>query len=397
MLEQIISFILRYKAVFLFYALVIAFLFVKRKKWNWENKIIILYRLKFGLKFMENFSRKHEQLVKLLGYIGVGAGYLGLVVISYFLIKNLYALIFQPGVVSGVSLVLPGIKVPGMGILPFWYWLLAIFLIALVHEFAHGIVAKVHQIPVKNTGLVFLGPIIGAFVEPDEKKLQKQKDIAQYSVLAAGSFANILLAVVALLLLNYAFFPLQQSLVEPVGFSFEEYYGREFPAAQAGLPIDTLITKINGQGVKDFMEFDETLTCLAPGEQINLTTAEKEYSLILAASPDNPKKPFLGIKSIKNEFKLKEEYAAGWGKYGYNILDWISGFLRWLFLLSLGIALFNLLPLPLVDGGRMLQVFLHTSKGQEKGERYYRQISFFFLLVLLLNLIYPLFRGWWGI
>ena len=73
----------------------------------------------------------------------------------------------------------------------------------------------------------------------------------------------------------------------------------------------------------------------------------------------------------------------------YYSLDWLTGFLRWLFLLSLGIGLFNLLPLPIVDGGRMAQVFLHKLKGAEKGEKYYHKISLFFLLVLLLNLFYP--------
>ena len=65
-------------------------------------------------------------------------------------------------------------------------------------------------------------------------------------------------------------------------------------------------------------------------------------------------------------------------------------FLRWLYLLSLSIGLFNLLPLPTVDGGRMAQVFLHKLHGSEKGEKRYKQISLFFLLLILLNLLYPL-------
>ena len=94
-------------------------------------------------------------------------------------------------------------NVPGLGILPFWYWLIAIFVIAVVHEFSHGIVARAHNIPVKHTGLAFFGPIIGAFVEPDEKKLRAGKDITQYSVYAAGAFSNVILALLALLLLAY--------------------------------------------------------------------------------------------------------------------------------------------------------------------------------------------------
>ncbi len=266
----------------------------------------------------------------------------------------------------------------------------------MVHELAHGLVARAHRIGVKNTGLVFLGPIIGAFVEPDEKKLRKQNDIKQYSVLAAGSFSNILLALVALLFLSYAFFPLQQAMVEPTGFTFEEYYNESFPAAQINLPPQTLIQGLNGQPLSDFTQFNQKISCFSPGQNITLNTPQKNYSLTLASNPDDPEKPFLGIKNIKNQFAIKKKYTQGFWKITYYSVAWFTGFLRWLFILSLGIGLFNLLPLPIVDGGRMLQGYLSTAKGRKKGERYYRQITLFFLLILLLNLFYPLIKSWFG-
>ncbi|MEK6905304.1 MAG: M50 family metallopeptidase, partial [Nanoarchaeota archaeon] len=270
----------------------------------------------------------------------------------------------------------------GMGVLPFWYWILAIFTIAIVHEFSHGVVARAHNIPVKNTGLVFFGPILGAFVEPDEKKLRKEQDIVQYSVLAAGSFSNVMLAVVALLFLNFAFMPLQETMVTPSGFSFDNYVNDNLPAAKAGIEPGTVITGINDQKVSNFQEFSDELAFYRPGESIVVNTAEKDYSITLAANPDNEKKPFLGVFNIKNEFDIKEQYELGIGKVVYVILNWLTGFLRWLFLLSIGIGLFNLLPLPIVDGGRMAQVFLHKLKCPEKGERLYHKVSLFFLLVL---------------
>lgn len=393
MLEPFVTFILKYKYILLFYLAIIIFLLFKRKRLDVQAKIILLYRTKFGLGFIEKFAQKHRQLVILLGYIGVGAGYLGLIAISYVLIKNLYDLIVSPAAVSGVSLVLPGVNVPGLGILPFWHWLIAIFIIALVHEFSHGIVARAHQLPIKNTGLVFLGPIIGAFVEPDEKKLKKEKDIKQYSVLAAGSFSNILLALVALALLNLVFTPLHQVMVEPTGFSFGEYYGENYPAIQAKIPLNLLITGINEEKTDTFQKFNEKLFCLSPGSKVSLATPEKNYSLTLAPNPDNPEKGFLGIKNIKNEVEIKEKYNQGFWKIIYHAVDWLESLFRWLFILSLGIGLFNLLPLPIVDGGRMLQVYLHTKKGKLQGEKRYRQISMFFLLVLLLNLVYPLLKN----
>ncbi len=387
---DVLAFLLKYKFILIFYLLVVFFIAYNWKRIERQAKIIFLYRTKLGLRLMDKISQKLREWVILFGYIGMGAGFVGLALISYVLISNLYALITKPEAVSGVSLVLPGVHVPGMGVLPFWYWILAIFAIAIVHEFSHGVVARAHNIPVKNTGLVFFGPILGAFVEPDEKKLRKEQDIVQYSVLAAGSFSNVMLAVVALLFLNFAFMPLQETMVTPSGFSFDNYVNDNLPAAKAGIEPGTVITGINDQKVSNFQEFSDELTFYRPGESIVVNTAEKDYAIKLAANPDNEKKPFLGVLNIKNEFDIKEQYESGAGKALYVILNWLTGFLRWLFLLSIGIGLFNLLPLPIVDGGRMAQVFLHKLKGQEKGERLYHKVSLFFLLVLLLNLFYPL-------
>lgn len=235
MFQQLLAFLLQYKYIIIFYLLIITFVIIKWKNIQVQAKIIFLYRTKWGLRWMDKYSQKYKEWIILLGYVGTGIGFIGMVFISVILIKNLVDLILNPAATSGVSLVLPGINVPGIGILPFWHWLIAIFIIAVVHEFAHGVVARAYNIPVKNTGIVLFGPIIGAFVEPDEKKMQKQNDIKQYSILAAGAFTNIMLAVAAVLLLNFATMPLQQTMIEPTGFTFDQYADETLPFAQAGI------------------------------------------------------------------------------------------------------------------------------------------------------------------
>jgi len=390
MFTALTAFILEYKFVFLFYLAIIIFLIIKRKQVEIQSKIIVLLRTKWGLRWMDTFSEKHREWIILLAYIGVGAGYVGLVFISYILIKNLITLFTTPEAVSGVSIVLPGINVPGLGVLPFWYWLLSIFIIAVVHEFSHGIVARAHNVTIKNTGIVLLGPIIGAFVEPNEKKLRQEKDIVQYSILAAGSFSNILLAIVALIALTLVFTPLQQTMVQPTGFTFDTYVPGDYPFSKVGIAPGTLITGINGQSVTEFQQFSDELTMKAPGQVIQVQTTQQTYDITLAQNPDNPQRGFLGIAQIRNEVEVKETFKSGMLNPVYIVVDWVTGFLRWLFLLSLGIGLFNLLPLPIVDGGRMAQVFLHKWKGRLVGEKRYRQVGLFFLLVLVLNLIAPL-------
>src|SRR3989338_4141404 len=387
---DLFSFLNQFKYIILFYLLIILFLVFNRKKITTQAKFIILYRTKWGLQWMDKYSKKFREWVILLGYIGVGAGYVGLLVISYVLIKNLVDLVTKPAAVSGVSLVLPGINVPGLGVLQFWYWIIAIFIIALVHEFSHGIVARAHNVEVKNTGIVFFGPILGAFVEPNEEKMRKEKDITQYSILAAGSFSNILLAIVAIACLSFIFPQLQQSMVEPTGFTFASYVNESLPFAQAGIATGTVITGINDKNTVTFQEFSDELAYHQPAEMVTIKTVDKDYEVTLAQNPDNARKAFLGIQDITNKFDVKEKYTVGMWNVTYFVIGWIAGLLRWLSLLSLGIGLFNLLPLPIVDGGRMAQVFLHRLKGPEVGEKRYRQISLFFLLVLLLNLFFPL-------
>jgi membrane-associated protease RseP (regulator of RpoE activity) len=220
--------------------------------------------------------------------------------------------------------------------------------------------------------------------------MQKESDITQYSVLAAGSFSNILLAVAALLLLSVVFIPLQQQMVEPTGFTFHQYYGEGYPIEKSGLQPGTIITGINGQETKQFQEFSEIIQCMKPGEQVTLSTDKGNYSIVLTHDPTDEGRGFLGLQTIENTIEVKQNYKAGAGKILYRILSWLVGFLRWLFLLSLGIGLFNLLPLPIVDGGRMMQVTLHRISGTKRGEKQYRIVTLLILAILLLNLFYPL-------
>ncbi len=388
---DVLAFLLQYKAIILFYLLVIAFLVVKRKQLVVQLKFIFLYRTKFGLRWMDSFAKKHRELVVLFGYIGTGVGFLGMFAIIGVMLKTGWMLLSNPSAPSGVSPVLPGINVPGLGVLPFWFWLIALFFIALIHEFSHGIVARAHNIEVKNTGFAFFGPVIGAFVEPNDVKMKKQKDIVQYSVLAAGSFSNILLSLLALVLLMFVTGPIQESMMVSDGFTFDSYVNESLPFAQAGILPGTVITAVNGQKVSRFEDFGGELSCMKPGDSLLVGTKDKDYSVVLAANPDAPTKGFLGISLIRNEVHVKEEYVGTVWSSVYTVLSGLNSFLRWLFVLSLGIGLFNLLPLPLVDGGQMLQLFFHNLRGPENGERWYRRVSLFLLVLLLAALIVPLF------
>ena len=97
--------------------------------------------------------------------------------------------------------------------------ILALFMALTFHEFAHGIFAKYNNVKIKTTGFGFLGPFLAAFVEPDEKQMRKKSKFAQITILSAGTFVNLVLAILFFLLLS-GFFILTYT---PAGAMFNTY------------------------------------------------------------------------------------------------------------------------------------------------------------------------------
>jgi len=133
-------------AAILFIALMAYFL-VKNKEKIYIQKIafpilyFVMYRTKLGINFMENMSRKIPRLLKYIAYTGIFIGFLGMLFISYSLIHNLIRLMTTPAATGGVALVLP-FRVKGSFYVPFFYWIISIFILAVIHEFSHGVMAR---------------------------------------------------------------------------------------------------------------------------------------------------------------------------------------------------------------------------------------------------------------
>lgn len=402
----------------LFYLGIFALVYFNRKRFEVQSGFIFMLRTKFGLKAIDRFSKKHRELVKLIGYIGIGVGFTGMIFISYTLIKNLYDLLFVAGAQSAVAPALPGVSVPGSPIfIPLIAGWIALFIVTFVHEFSHGIVASAHGLKIKSTGVVFFGPIMGAFVEPDEKKMEDKQDVAKYSVFAAGPFSNILLTIVAILAMLLLAAPALNAMTYSAGLSFGGVT-EGYPAAEAGIKPGMVFTSLNGASVNNATSLTEIMDSSAPGQVIELGTNESVYTITLASYPIQNKttlldkvgnifrrlwgkeirqeqaqsqKGYLGVSGINTEYRLKND---NWfTKLGYSLLLKVEEFLFLILLLSSGIGLVNLLPLGPIDGGRMLQVSLTNINGKKKGTNLWKSVSAFFLIVLLLNVVLGLLNS----
>jgi membrane-associated protease RseP (regulator of RpoE activity) len=385
------AFLQDYKWVILFYSAIILLVFIFRKKFDMQSKFIAMYRTKVGLKLMDKLGTKHSEFIKFIGYIGIGAGYIGLFFIVFYLLKNLFTLISVPTAASAISVVIPGVKIPGSPIvIPLITGWIALFLVIVVHEFSHGVVARAHKIDVKSSGVFFLGPLMGAFVEPDEKKLRKQTDTTQYSVYAAGPFSNVILAMLCLLMLTYIFVPVMGAMTTEVGVELAGVTDN-LPAKAAGLTAGMVITSINNETVHNYDDFTGQLSRVRPNETVALTANGTVYTLVTAPSPDDPKKGYLGVMA-NSKPKTEMNSEATYFNILYIIIKWLAELVSITGILSFGIGLANLLPLGPVDGGRMVQVTLEKIKGVAKGNVLWRKISVLTLLLLAINIFWPAIR-----
>ena len=83
------------------------FVYLKRKRL--ETKVLIpyllyfsMYKTKWGLKLMDSIGKRHSKIMSYIGYLGILIGFLGMALISYGLINNIYVLFTKPEAQPGV-------------------------------------------------------------------------------------------------------------------------------------------------------------------------------------------------------------------------------------------------------------------------------------------------------
>src|SRR3989338_11101107 len=107
-------------------------------------------------------------------------------------------------------------------------------------------------------------------------------------------------------------------------------------------------------------------------------------------NPDNETSPYVGaFLSQSSDIKpgIRESYWVL-----PDVLLWIAGLLMFLFILNLGIGLFNLVPIGPLDGGRMLQAVLMAYVGKDKAMQLFSMIGLVFVIVVLMNIFLPMVK-----
>jgi hypothetical protein len=367
------------------------FLIIKRKKVELHKLLfpliyLIMYKTKWGLKSMDKFAKKISKRTRnILTYTSISMGFAGMALITFTFLQSVYRYFFIEREMV-VAPLLPGAAIPGLPELSFIHWIIAIFVLATVHEFSHGLFARMHGIKVKSSGFAFFGillPIIpAAFVEPDEKQMLKQSKKKQLAVLSAGTFANFVTAFVFFILLMFIVAPLAGMSLAGQNGIIVGGIDEGGPSELSGLSTGEQILSFNGEDVNNLETFFIALNKTVPFEKIDLTTDKGEYSITLGEHPDAEERGYIGLQLTP--------ILGFWAK----TMVWINILVYWLFLTNLMVGLINLLPMGMVDGGRMFYLALLTFIKKEKTAKKIFGVISIILLLLLLMFIIPAFYNY---
>lgn len=336
--------------------------------------------------------------------IGIITGVFGIPgLLVSFLAVHAGQILFQSSTLPGVSPLLPGLSqagelgffFPGLDIfIPLWSGLIAIIILLVSHEFSHGILARVQGMKVNSMGLLTFGILpIGAFVEPDEKLLEGRKSEEKMRVYTMGSFANLVVAMLAAILT--VALSLQTAAMVEAG-------GVEIASVQKGLPAEvfssgTVIQSVNGVPVTSLEAYLNESRKIAPGGNMTLVTDKGEYTLVSVPNPQNASLAYLGF-NLRTHATLKKSLAGQ--ELLFGVLIWLISTLGIIFFFNLNVAIVNLLPVLPFDGYKMFEELMKSFRIPPAARKKVTNAVVLLVIVLLVlnalplgNIISGIFTG----
>ena len=385
-------------SVLVFFGVMAILVYLDRKNIEFKYGLVIR-RTKKGKKMIYKFGKKHRKKLQILGNIGVIVCIVASIIGIFYLFRSSYSILFKPEEAQQeVKLVLPSVgkmELPGFvwGV-PFWYWIIAVFVVLFVHEPMHALLVRAEKIRIKSFGLLLLVALPGAFVDPDDKQIKKVSTIKKLRIFAAGSFGNLIAAGIIMLLILGSNF-LIDSIMSGEGIIFENTI-EDTGAQEAGL--EGVIIGINNKEIKNILDFTESIEDVKPEDVIDVKTTEGNFRVKTIPHPDDPERPFIGISKPQTLFVYKS-LLEGYGIVSERILytiSWILGLFGWVFTLNVGIGVFNLFPIKPLDGGLMLEEIVKYFYKGKNVNYIVNGISFVIFGLVLINLFGPSFYTWIG-
>ncbi len=453
-----VSFYIYDIAFLILFTVAITILLYKNKKNMAREGIMYLYRGNWGIKKITSFEKRFHKVLTKMKYLIITVGYGLMITMMYLILKTVWLYISRPEIAGQIKAPPIAPLIPYFPELfgltsffpPFYftYFILSISIVMIVHEFSHGIFMKLSKTKIKSTGIVFLGPILGAFVEQDDKSFHKKSRLDQMTILGAGVFANLVTAIIFYLLYigffalsfnatgvvfsNYAvsivnvsdidatfqyknntglvvgnenFFlsgeDMEAQLANNSGLILAYYDSPAFQTELRGI-----ITQMNDSKIRSTEDIRVFLENKAPGDTINITTSEDGWIVVhyvkLGQHPNDATRPFIGISYPAQEPQGNVQklmatiggvimsptinYETTWDG---NFVFFILHLLWWVMIINFLVALFNMLPLGILDGGRFFYLTVEKITNKKIAEKAFKFMTKFILgLFLLMMLIW---------
>ena len=354
-----------------------------------------IFRTTRGLSAIDSFAKAHPTLLLHFGNFALVLGIFLSCFVLYNLCYNLYFIFRQPArAIPGATFVFPGV-IPGLTV---YWWLIAIGVLMFAHEISHGLLMRVHDVPTKSVGGLLLGVIPGAFVEPDEKRLARTPTLQRLRIYAVGPVANVLVSLLCLLLLLTFLSPKPGIYIWGIRENGPSHGKLEpgmrilaiedvFLSSPADLvKLENLPIKPN-DNVRILIENDgrSSDVWIVADNFYSENRGNLGFSLAWAV----PRKSFVNPFTIAYTAiaELRGDTIFHPFLYQSSVPWFFVDLLKWVFVLNLGVGLFNLLPMLPLDGGGMMQAVLEKWMPKKKARKYCIYTSVVVFALIVLNLL----------
>lgn len=200
---------------------------------------------------------------------------------------------------------------------------------------------------------------------------------------------------------NITYWATESFLKQQTGGSGYVLLYDDAPAIRAN--ISNTILMVNGVKIGNEQQLGQELLKYHPGDKIIITAlsdgANRDYQIILGKNPDNSSLPYLGIGffnqgssnilgSVINIFSSFKDPSIYY-KPNFGAAEFIYDLLWWLILISFSVALVNMLPVGIFDGGRFFYLaMLAVTKKEKLSKRIFSAVTYLFLLLLIVIMIF---------
>ncbi len=329
--------------------------------------------------------------------------------------------------------------------------IIAFSLLVVFHEFGHYIIAKLLKVKVEKFAIGF-GPEwfgfkgkethysvnlfpLGGYVrmlgdeagDPNAKAPRSylaQKWYKRAAIVAFGPVMNFVLAILLFTIIFMVGVSVPDTSTTRIGYVYENT-----PAFKAGIKEGDIVTKVNNQEIKGW---EELTKIIQPnyGKELRLEVLRDKKPLILRLIPEYDKERKVGILGIRSSQKLErdnplnafikgcaETYSwtvitlkAIWWMVSGQIAPEVSGpvgiaqmisvgvkagfasLVAFIAVLSINLGVFNLFPIPILDGGHILFLVIEAIKGKPVNAEKVKIAQTIGLALLLLIFLFATYK-----